>query len=158
RWWYEYATFEEPTVRRFWEGNAWDLYLRAASPPGLLAPATEDYALEAVPRREFTARVREAKAYHDWIGLGKHPRTWTINSTGLTVDMRMFFNLPPVTFHDGWFRDTATRADGTEVTIDDPNPPNRGNVMRRRAESDSTVPISSAEALFPGQQHPVEIG
>lgn len=157
-WWYDYSTFEEPNVELRWEGNAWDLYLQAASPPGLLAPAGQPYALDAVPRRELSARVGEAKGYHDWIGLWKHDNTWAINSTGLVADMRLDFELPPVTFHDGWFSDTATRADGTEVTIDDPNPANRGNIMRRRAESDSTVPISSAEALFPDQHHPVALG
>jgi len=160
RWWYDYSTFEEPAVKLQWEGNAWDLYLAAASPPGLLAPATESYGLSGVQRRQFTRRVREARRYHNWIGRWKHAKTWAINSTGLEVDMRLDFELPPLSFTTSGIlrRHTATRADGTEVRVSDPNPANRGNIMRRRNESDGTVPITSAEALFPGQRHAVAVG
>ena len=112
--------------------------------------------------------MAEARAYHDWVSLWKHEKTWSIYSTGLVVDMRVHFDLPaahydmhviggydmapPVILY------SARRADGTEVTVTDSNPENRGNVLRRRAQSDSTVPDPSGEGLFPGQRHPVVIG
>lgn len=164
-WWYDYVTFEEPNVIRRWEGNPWDLYLQPQSPPGLLAPVGERYAVTAAVRREFIRRVGEARRYHEWLGLWKHERTWAINSTGLTVDMRVHFQLPPqrvemqVLPGAGFGGPTilyyGTRADGSTAYVRDPNPANRGNVMKRRAESDGTVPDSSAEGLFAGQRHGV---
>jgi len=166
--WYDYASFEHPAVTTAWAGNVWDLYASPASPPGLLAPAGESYSVDPVPRREFGRRLTEARAYHDWVGVWKHEKTWAIYSTGLEVDMRVHFALPaahyemhvlpsydmapPVILY------SARRADGTEVTVSDPNPADRGNVRIRRAQSDSTVPTPSAEGLFPDQRHPVVIG
>lgn len=157
-WWYGYSTFEEPDVPLLWEGDPWSLYLEQQSPPGLLPPVGEDYAPIMAARIGLIHRIIEARVFHNWLGLWKHEKTWAINSTGLTVDMRLDFELPPVVYDDGWFTDTATRADGTEVEIDDPNPADRGNILRRRSRSDGTVPITSAEALFRGQRHAVEIG
>ncbi|MFO7564003.1 MAG: alpha/beta hydrolase [Enhygromyxa sp.] len=164
-WWYDYETFEEPGVTRRWEGNPWDLYLQPQSPPGLLAPTTERYAVEAHVRREFVRRINEARSYHEWVRRWKHERTWAIYSTGLTVDMRVHFQLPPVqvqteVYPGGFGAATVvhygTRADGSTAVVRDPNPADRGNVMRRRAQSDGTVPDSSAEGLFPGQRHGVD--
>jgi pimeloyl-ACP methyl ester carboxylesterase len=166
-WWYDYVTFEQPSVVHRMEGISWDLYLQAASPPGLLAPASEPYSVSAAARREFVRRIGEARSFHDGLGLWKHERAWAINSTGQTVDMRVHFQLPPLHvemqvlpgdpmgFGGGQVLYYGRRADGTEAYVDSPNPPNRGNIMRRRPESDGTVPISSAEALFPGQHHGV---
>jgi pimeloyl-ACP methyl ester carboxylesterase len=164
-WWYDYVTFEEPAVTRRWEGNAWDLYLQPQSPPGLLAPAGEPYAVPDNVRREFVRRIGEARRYHEWVGVWKHDRTWAIYSTGLTVDMRVHFQLPPLRVEiqvlpgGGFGPPTVlyygTRADGSTAYVREPNPENRGNVMRRRAESDGTVPDSSAEGLFPDQRHDI---
>jgi pimeloyl-ACP methyl ester carboxylesterase len=166
--WYSRATFEVPNVTTPWEGNSWDLYSMPESPPGLLAPAGQPYALDATARREFGRRLAEARAFHDWVGLYKHQKTWAIYSTGLTVDMAVHFNLPPTTYETHVIPSysmappvilySARRADGTEVTLTDPNPENRGAQLRRRAQSDGTVPDPSAEALFPGQHHPVVAG
>jgi pimeloyl-ACP methyl ester carboxylesterase len=164
-WWYDYVTFEHPNVTHRWEGNSWDLYLQPASPPGLLAPAGESYAITGAVRTEFVRRIGEARSFHDGLGLWKHERTWAINSTGQTVDMRVHFQLPPLRvevqilpgdgFGGGSVLYYGTRADGSTAYVDSPNPANRGNIMRRRNESDGTVPISSAEGLFPGQHHGV---
>lgn len=166
--WYDYTTFANPEVRRTWEGNTWDLYSMPQSPPGLLAPAGQPYSVDPVPRREFGRRLAEARAYHDWIGVWKHEKTWSIYSTGLVVDMRVHFALPAdhyeMTVLPGYdmappvILYSARRADGTEVTVTDPNPENRGNVLKRRIGSDGTVPDPSGEGLFPGQRHPVAIG
>lgn len=166
--WYDGNTFENPQVLQTWEGNTWDLYSMPNSPPGLLAPPGQPYSVDAVPRREFGRRLAEARAYHDWVGVWKHEKTWSIYSTGLVTDMRIHFNLPPVHTEMHVINSysmappvilySARRADGTEVTISDPNPEHRGNVMMRRAQSDSTVPDPSGEGLFPGQRHPVVIG
>ncbi len=167
-WWYDFTSFANPEIPQRWEGNTWDLYSMPASPPGLLAPAGHAYSVDAVPRREFARRLAEARAYHDWVALWKHEKTWSIYSTGLVTDMRVHFDLPadryethvipsygegmPVILY------TAQRANGTEVTVSNPDPESRGNVLRRRAQSDSTVPDPSGEGLFPGQRHPVAIG
>ncbi|MFV8754806.1 lipase/acyltransferase domain-containing protein [Nannocystaceae bacterium ST9] len=166
--WYDYASFEHPATTQRWEGDVWSLYASPQSPPGLLAPAGQPYSLDPVPRREFARRLAEARDYHAWVDVWKHEQTWSIYSTGLVADMRVHFELPaahydmhvmpsfdmapPVILY------SAKRADGTEVTVGDPNPENRGNVMRRRPQSDSTVPTPSGEGLFPGQQHAVKIG
>ncbi len=167
-WWYDYTTFEQPNVPRRWEGVAWDLYEQPVSPPGLLAPAGKPYAVDPVSRREFGRRLREARAYHDWIGLWKHEKTWAIYSTGLVVDMRVHFALPPTSVHTEVIPSfgegppvilhSGTRADGSTAIVTDPDPEHRGNVLQRRGESDSTVPDSSAESLFAGQRHAVAIG
>jgi pimeloyl-ACP methyl ester carboxylesterase len=164
-WWYDHVTFEHPSVVHRWEGNPWDLYLQAQSPPGLLAPAGEPYSVTGVVRREFVRRIGEARTFHEWLGLWKHDRTWAIYSTGLTVDMRVHFQLPPLRVEiqvlpgDGFGPGTVlyygTRADGSTAYVESPNPEKRGNVLRRRAESDGTVPIPSAEGLFPDQRHGV---
>lgn len=168
--WYDYASFEQPSITRRWEGNVWDLYAQPQSPPGLLAPAGESYALDPVPRREFVRTLATARAFHEGMGLWKHAKTWTVYSTGLVTDMRVHFQLPPVRsemqvmpsfdpmgMSPPTILHTAKRADGSEAIVD-PNPANRGNVMRRRAQSDGTVPDPSAEVLFPGQRHPVKVG
>jgi pimeloyl-ACP methyl ester carboxylesterase len=166
--WYTRATFEQPTVVLPWEANPWDLYAMPESPPGLLAPAGKPYSVDATARREFGRRLAEARAYHDWLGLWMHEKTWSIYSTGLTVDMRVHFVLPAAHYEmhvmGGYDMGpptilySARRADGTEVTVMDPDPENRGNVMQRRAQSDGTVPDPSGEGLFPGQHHGVAIG
>lgn len=167
-WWYTYETFEHPNTTRQWTGNSWALYRNTASPPGLVAPATESYAITGAVRREFGRRLNDAEAYHNWVGTWKHPRTWAIYSTGLTVDMAMHFHLPPnntrmEVFHTHHMMPPqmihyGQRGDGSWDVISDPNPEDRGVVMQRRAESDGTVPDPSAELLFPTQRHAVRVG
>ncbi len=166
-WWLSYTTFEHPDQRRSWEGVSWDLFDQPASPPGVLAPNNTPGAIPAVPRRELAARLREARAFHDWLGLYKHDKTWAIYSTGLEVDMRVHFALPPLRtriqppigrHHQPLVY--GQRGDGSwdYIRPRDAAPADRGVRPQRRSESDGTVPDSSAEVLFPGQRHPVAIG
>ena len=53
---------------------------------------------------------------------------------------------PPTIIHYG------RRADGSEAVISDPNPPDRGLVVTQTPHSDGTVPLMSAQGLFPGER------
>ena len=162
-WWYSYRTFEEPNTAREWRGVAWELYKRPQSPPGLLAPAGSPHAIEAVPMREMGRRIDEARDFHMALGLYKHEKTWTFYGDGNSTDTRLHFNLPPEHTELAVFATamsqtpiyTAKRADGSEATVlgDQIDPADRGCVLQKTARTDGTVPIASAQALFPGQAH-----
>jgi pimeloyl-ACP methyl ester carboxylesterase len=163
-WWYTYQTFEEPNIKRKWEGMAWDLYKKPQSPPGLLAPAGSPHAIDAVPMREMSRRIDEARDFHLELGapeLYKHPNTWTFYGDGNKTDTSLHFNLPPehvelATMATAMARQpiySARRADGTEVTVlgDQVDPSHRGCVIQKTNRTDGTVPIASAQALFKGE-------
>jgi pimeloyl-ACP methyl ester carboxylesterase len=167
--WYTYRTFEEPAVDRQWAGMSWDLYVSPQSPPGLVAPADSRHTIEAVPRREMGRRIAEARAFHLGLGLFKHDNTWTFYGDGNTTDVSLHFELPPVhaefsiwqtalhslnPFSDD-LQYKAKRADGSEETVpgSQVDPSNRGCKLQRTNRTDGTVPVASAQALFPGQAH-----
>jgi hypothetical protein len=167
--WYTYRTFEEPDIGRAWRGSVWDHYLESKSPPGLLAPADSRHTIEPVPRREMTRRVNEARKFHSGLGLFKHEHTWTFYGDGNTTDSTVHFSLPPVhaefsllstALHalnpfSNDLQYTAKRADGSEETVSgsEIDPSDRGCVLEHTNRTDGTVPVASAQALFPGQAH-----
>lgn len=167
--WYTYKTFEQPDVNRAWRGSAFDHYLKPQSPPGLLAPADSRHTIDPVPRREMVRRISEARAFHGGLKLYKHAHTWTFYGDGNTTDTSVHFELPPVhaefsllstalhalnPFSDD-LHYKAKRADGSEVTVPGSkvDPSDRGCVLRHTNRTDGTVPVASAQALFPGQAH-----
>ncbi|GEM_PF-2611795 len=160
--WYSRRTFEDPAAGfTAWTGRTWDHYLSPVSPPGLLPPATEPYSPSVAARTQLTRNIRLAAAFHDWIGVWKHPQTWSIYATGGTVDTSVRFGLPPLSVRtEGWvFKDYfGMRADGTEVEVEDPNPADRGVIVTRTTDSDGTVPVPSAQGLFPGEAHTIALG
>jgi pimeloyl-ACP methyl ester carboxylesterase len=172
--WYTYKTFERPNVDEQWGGMSWDLFASPQSPPGLVAPADSRHTVDPVPRREIARRIQEARTFHLGLGLFKHDRTWTFYGDGNTTDTSLHFELPPLHAEFSiWqtalhslnpFSDdlhyTAKRADGSEVTVpgSQVDPANRGCVLKQTNRSDGTVPIASAQALFPGQAHKYKSG
>jgi hypothetical protein len=167
--WYTYRTFEEPDINRAWQGSAWTHYAKPQSPPGLLAPADSRHTIDPVPRREMGRRIDEARSFHLGLGLYKHEHTWTFYGDGNTTDTSLDFSLPPVhaefsllstalhalnPFSDD-LQYKAKRADGSEVTVPGSrvDPSDRGCVLKQTNRSDGTVPVASAQALFPGQGH-----
>ncbi|PRP99330.1 esterase/lipase family protein [Enhygromyxa salina] len=168
-WWYSYETFERPGIERDFAGQCWELYARPQSPPGLLAAADSRYAIAPVPRREFSRRVNEARAFHLALGLWKHAETWSFYGTGNECDTSLYFELPPVEAELSLLstalhslnpfsedvRYKAKRADGSEVSIgaSEVDPADRGCAVRRTNDSDGTVPLSSGKALFPTQAY-----
>jgi pimeloyl-ACP methyl ester carboxylesterase len=168
--WYDYKTFERPNDPWVaWTGSIWTLYAQPQSPPGLLPPATEPYSPIAAARTDFSNSLRTAAAFHTWLDVWKYEnKTWAIYGTGLTVDTRVPFRLPPLSsrmevypsYGEGppiivWY---GRRADGSEAAVTDPNPADRGCVVTRTPQSDGTVPLMSAQGLFPGEAHPVRRG
>jgi pimeloyl-ACP methyl ester carboxylesterase len=167
--WYDYKTFERPNdPYQTWPGEIWDLYASAQSPPGLLPPATESYSPIAAARTDFTTNLGVATTFHRWLGVWKYEeKTWSIYSTGRRVDTRVPFNLPPlssrmdvISTFDGppiiiYY---GRRADGTEAAVTDPNPEGRGLIVTQTAHSDGTVPLMSAQGLFPGEAHTIARG
>jgi hypothetical protein len=173
-WWYTYRTFERPDVQQEWRGLCWDLYAQPQSPPGLLAPADSRHSIAAVPRREFSRRLGEARAFHMALGLYKHPKTWSFYGDGNRCDTNLHFRLPPLhaelavwssvlhslnPFSED-IRYKARRADGTEVTIpgSQVDPADRGCVIEQNNRSDGTVPVASGKALFRNQAHRFRAG
>lgn len=165
--WYDHRTFENPAAGfQSWPGNIWDLYERPDSPPGLLPPASEDYAPSTDARTAFTANLGVAKRFHNWLGRWKYAdKTWSIYSTGKRVDTRVPFDLPPrsvrmevpmTPFAMPYY--VGTRADGTEAVVREPNPPGRGLIITQTAHSDGTVPKRSAQGLFPGEANRIRRG
>ena len=90
-------------------------------PPALGGPTTRT----VVVPTELALRVDSAKAFHDGLGLYKHPNTFAIFGTGRSTDVRFLQSSDDI----NQFRDTP----------------------QRRDEGDGTVPASSASVLFPGQ-------
>lgn len=167
--WYDYKTFERPDDPfQTWPGSTWSLYTQAQSPPGLLPPATESYSPIPGARADLTTCLSIARNFHTWLGLWKYEdKTWAIYSTGLRVDTRIPFNLPPVSHRtdviptmDGMpiIIHYGRRADGSEAAVSDPNPEDRGLIVTQTPHSDGTVPLKSAQGLFPGEAHPVARG
>jgi hypothetical protein len=172
--WYTYRTFEEPERDRAWRGSAFDHYVQTQSPPGLVAPADSRHTIEPVPRREMARRIAEAREFHVGLGGGggagklyKHEHTWTFYGDGNTTDTTLHFRLPPLhaefsllstalhalnPFSDD-LHYKAKRADGSEVTVpgSQVDPSDRGCVLQQTNRSDGTVPVASAQALFPGK-------
>ncbi|MCX4247639.1 esterase/lipase family protein [Paraliomyxa miuraensis] len=165
--WLSVTQFEDP-VRRPIDPVSWDDYLRPDSPPGLLAPRTERYALPPAREQDVRARIEDARSFHDWLQDYKHPKTWAIYGDGLETDMGAHFELPPRNDRDyrmvggyggpmggappTWY---ARRSDGRTLYYRTPNPSDRGLELVRRDDGDGTVPAPSAQALFPGQRHAV---
>lgn len=168
--WYDYKTFERPNdPYQSWPGETWALYAQAQSPPGLLPPATESYSPIAAARTDFSTNLTVAATFHRWLDLWKYEdKTWSIYSTGRRVDTRIPFNLPPVsyrmdvmtTYGDGppIILYYGRRADGSEAVVTDPNPEGRGLIVTQTPHSDGTVPLMSAQGLFPGEANPIARG
>ncbi|PRQ02212.1 Lecithin:cholesterol acyltransferase [Enhygromyxa salina] len=169
--WYDYKTFERPDAPfQAWSGRTWDLYAQTQSPPGLLPPAGASYSPIAAARADFSTNLTLAKNFHDWLGCWKYEdKTWSIYSTGLRVDTRIPFELPPrqhrtQVYQGGMMAPPVIvhygrRADGSEAVYSgDPNRADRGLVVTQTEHSDGTVPLMSAQGLFPGENHEVRRG
>lgn len=159
----------ETAVRQDVEGVSWGMYLQPDSPPGLLAAANERFALPPARDQDMRARIGDAQRFHDWIGVYKHPKTWSIFGDGVETDMGAHFDLPPRDDRDyrmvggGFAHDgggppsyVARRSDGRTFHYNRPNPADRGFDLVRREDGDGTVPAPSAQALFPGEANAVE--
>ena len=167
--WLAITPFEAP-VRRELESVSWDAYLGPEAPPGFLVPPGQRHALPAARDQDMRARIEDARSFHDWLGVYRHPHTWAIYGDGLETDMGASFDVPPsgdrdyrmVGGHGGmrgggapptWY---ARRSDGRTFHYRQPHPADRGFGLVRRNDGDGTVPAPSAQALFPGQAHAVE--
>jgi hypothetical protein len=169
--WYDYKTFERPNDPfQTWPGTTWAQYRQAQSPPGLLPPVTESYSPIARARADFSTCLQIAENFHNWLGVWKYEdKTWAIYSTGLRVDTRIPFELPPLQHRTQVYSGGGAgmgmappvivhygrRADGSEAAVSDPNPPDRGLIVTQTAHSDGTVPLMSAQGLFPGEAHAI---
>lgn len=163
--WYTYRAFEaSASDEREWDGASWDLYARQQSPPGLIPPDGEPYSVTGVVRREFGRNLRRARQFHDWLGVWKHGETWAIYGTGLAGDTRVRFELPPERVESRWIALPGAPAvvvhwakgpGGEEVVVRDPDPADRGVVVEQARTTDGTVPVASAQGLFPGEDHRV---
>ncbi|NVB39713.1 hypothetical protein G6O69_17855 [Pseudenhygromyxa sp. WMMC2535] len=173
-WWYTYETFEDPGVKRSWEGDTWTLYKRSdRSPEGLLAAEGERGAIPKKYRDALLSNLDTAKQFHDEIGRWKYEgKTWTIYGTGVEgTDTRCHFKLPPEDPELGDVIPTspysppvilykATRSNGETVSLTEAQafPDDRGYVTTRNTRGDGTVPATSARALFPDQSQRYKAG
>lgn len=159
----------ETAAREDVDAVGWGTYLQPDSPPGLLAGASEPYALPPARDQDMRARIGDAQSFHDWLGTYKHPKTWAIFGDGIETDMGAHFDLPPRSDRDyrmvgggggphgggGPPSYMARRSDGRTFHYPRKNPADRGFDLVRRDEGDGTVPGPSAQALFPDQAHAV---
>ena len=107
-------------------GSIFSWYLDPGGPPGVWWPvAGVKSTWTPSPEADLKSRMNESKAFHDWLGEYRHPKTWAAYSTGLDTDMAVRFN-------------NAKK--------------NRGVQMQRRGQGDGTVPSTSGSALFPPEQ------
>jgi pimeloyl-ACP methyl ester carboxylesterase len=165
--WYDRRTFENPSAGFVpWTGNIWNLYTQPQSPPGLLPPPDQHYSPSTEVRTKFSQSLTLARNFHNWLGLWKYEnKTWSIYSTGRTVDTRIPFDLPPQSYRMevpmtpyAMPYYLGRRANGSEDIVQDPNPEDRGLIVTQTAHSDGTVPMMSARGLFPGEGHRIRRG
>ncbi len=128
-----------------YSGDVYDLYAKPASPPGIIPPG-----LLPAAANDIKTNLATAKSFHQGLAHWEHPKTKTVDSTGLLTDMAVLFDPPtqpaPVTTTG------STWYGGTKTTTTTPAWPSRGAQRQARNTGDGTVPDTSGHALKPNSE------
>lgn len=152
---------EKGVLKHWANDNVYNLYNGGESPPALVYPdqsnpnpptdRSDSMWIGQAAADDLTANVENARNFHEWLDIYKHPQTWAIYGDALETDTAIHFEPtkpPPPHIEETKF------PNGNFITEEGVEWVHRGAKPKRFKEGDGTVPAASGRGLFPKEIAP----